>query len=219
MNTQDWSPLGWTGWTSSQSKGLSRVFSNTTVQKDQFFGARLSSQSSSHIHTWPLEKPRCHINNRMGLFEHMPDLDSAHCCCNHRSKDSFLHVMYQELVLVATTWIYPEHSVSALILIHSCGRCAVFLVAQSCPTLCDPMDCSPPGSSVHGILQARKQEWLPCPPPGDLPDPGIEPRSPALQVASLPSEAPGKPSLKWTFCSSLQWYCSRTWIHFSIHLV
>ena len=57
MNTQDWSPLGWTGWISLQSKGLSRVFSNTTIQNHQFFGAQLSSQSNSHIHTWPLEKP------------------------------------------------------------------------------------------------------------------------------------------------------------------
>ena len=57
MNLQDWSPLGWTGWISLQSKGLSRVFSNTTVQKHQFFSAQLSSQSNSHIHTWPLEKP------------------------------------------------------------------------------------------------------------------------------------------------------------------
>ena len=57
LNTQDWSPLRWTGWISLQSKGLSRVFSNTTVQKHQFFGAQLSSQSKSHIHTWPLEKP------------------------------------------------------------------------------------------------------------------------------------------------------------------
>ena len=57
MNTQDWSPSGWTGWISLQSKGLSRVFSNTTVQKHQFFGAQLSSQSNSHIHTWPLGKP------------------------------------------------------------------------------------------------------------------------------------------------------------------
>ena len=56
MNTQDWSPLGWTGWISLQSKGLSRVFSNTTVQKHQFFSAQLASQSNSHIHTWPLEK-------------------------------------------------------------------------------------------------------------------------------------------------------------------
>ena len=55
MNTQDWSPLGWTGWIFLQSKGLSRVFSNTTVQKHQFFGAQLFSQSN--IHTWPLEKP------------------------------------------------------------------------------------------------------------------------------------------------------------------
>ena len=57
MDTQDWSPLGWIGWISLQFKGLSRVFSNTTVQKHQFFGAQLSSQSNSHIHTWPLEKP------------------------------------------------------------------------------------------------------------------------------------------------------------------
>ena len=57
MNTQDWSPLGWTGWISLQSKGLSRVFSNTTVQKHQFFGTQLSLKSSSHIHTWLLEKP------------------------------------------------------------------------------------------------------------------------------------------------------------------
>ena len=55
MNTQDWSPLRWTGWI---SKGFSRAFSNTTVQKHQFFGAQLSSQSNSHIHTWPLEKPQ-----------------------------------------------------------------------------------------------------------------------------------------------------------------
>ena len=57
MNTQDWYPLGWTGWMSLQSKGLSRVFSNTTVQKHQFFSTQLSLQSSYHIHTWPLEKP------------------------------------------------------------------------------------------------------------------------------------------------------------------
>ena len=55
MNSHDWFPLGWTGWISLQSKGLSRVFYNTTVQKHQFFGAQLSSQSNSHIHTWPQE--------------------------------------------------------------------------------------------------------------------------------------------------------------------
>ena len=57
MNTQDWSPLGWTGWISLQSKGLSRVFSNTTVQNQLFFSTQLSLQSNSHIHTWVLEKP------------------------------------------------------------------------------------------------------------------------------------------------------------------
>ena len=56
MGTQDWS-LAWTGWISLQSQGLSRVFSNTTFQKHQFFITQLSSQSNSHIHTWPLEKP------------------------------------------------------------------------------------------------------------------------------------------------------------------
>ena len=57
MNIQDWFPLGWTDWISLLSKGLSRVFSNTTVQKHKFFGTQPSSQSNSHIHTWLLEKP------------------------------------------------------------------------------------------------------------------------------------------------------------------
>ena len=53
-------------------------------------------------------------------------------------------------------------------------------VAQSCPTLCNSMDCSLPGSTVYGIFQAKILEWVAIPSPGDLPDPGIEPRSPAL---------------------------------------
>ena len=57
MNMQDLFPLRWTDWISLKSKGLSRVFSNTTVEKHQFFSTQLSSQSNSHIHTWPLEKP------------------------------------------------------------------------------------------------------------------------------------------------------------------
>ena len=64
------------------------------------------------------------------------------------------------------------------------------LVAQLCLTLCDPSDCSPPGSSVHGDFPG-KNTAVGCPPPGDLPNPGIEPRSSAWQVDSLPS---GKPS-------------------------
>ena len=59
MNIQDWFPLRWTSWISWQSKGLSRLFSKTTVQKHsfEFFSTQVSSQSNSHIHTWPLEKP------------------------------------------------------------------------------------------------------------------------------------------------------------------
>ena len=63
--------------------------------------------------------------------------------------------------------------------------------AQSCPTLCDPMD-----STVHGILQARMLEWVAFPSPGDLPNSGIELRSPALQADPLPTEQPGKPQTK-----------------------
>ena len=71
------------------------------------------------------------------------------------------------------------------------------LVAQLCPTLYDPMDCSPPGSSVHGDSPGQEY-WsgLPCHPPGDLPKPGMEPRSPALQADSLLSEPSGKPVLR-----------------------
>ena len=89
-------------------------------------------------------------------------------------------------------------------LIFQLGHPSV-LIAQLCPTLCNPMDCSPPGSSAHGILQApllmgfsRQGYWsgFPFSSPGDLPDPGTElraPASPKLQADSLPSEPPGKP--------------------------
>ena len=73
-----------------------------------------------------------------------------------------------------------------------CGVYAVCLVAQSCPALCNSMDCSLLGSLSMGF--SRKEYWsgLPFPPPGDLPKPGIKPRSPALQVDSVLSEPPGK---------------------------
>ena len=73
----------------------------------------------------------------------------------------------------------------------SAYRVLVSEVAQSCPTLCNPMDCSLPGFSVHGIFQARVLEWVSTSFSGDLPEPGIEPRSSALQADSLPSEPPG----------------------------
>ena len=77
-------------------------------------------------------------------------------------------------------------------LLLSCQSESESEVAQSCPTLCDPMDCSPSGSSIHGILQARILQWLSFLSPGDLPNPGVEPRSPALQADALTSEPPGK---------------------------
>jgi len=67
--SQGWSPSEWTCWISLQSKGLSRVFSNTTVQKHQFFGTQLSSQSNSHSHTWPLEKPYPWVDGRVDSLE------------------------------------------------------------------------------------------------------------------------------------------------------
>ena len=80
-------------------------------------------------------------------------------------------------------WIFfpfrsPQSTGNINTLLYACVRvCAKSL--QSCLTLCDPMDSTLPGSSVHGILQARTLKWVSCPPPGDLPDPGIEPVSPA----------------------------------------
>ena len=70
-------------------------------------------------------------------------------------------------------------------------------VAQSCLTLCNAMDCSPPGPCVLGILQARILEWIaiPFPSPGDHPNPRIEPSSPVSQADSLPSQLPGKPNV------------------------
>ena len=73
-----------------------------------------------------------------------------------------------------------------------CTQLLSCLVVQSCLTLCNPMDYSPPASSVHGISQARILEWLPFPSPGDLPNPGIPPKSPALAGRFFTSEPPGK---------------------------
>ena len=80
------------------------------------------------------------------------------------------------------------------------------LVARSCPTLCD----SPPGSPVHGILQARILEWAAIPSPVDLPGPGIETRSPALQADSLLTEPSGKsgghvPTFLLDICPGVEW--------------
>ena len=83
-----------------------------------------------------------------------------------------------------------------------CGvklSCMSAKLIQSCLTLCDPIDCGPPGFSVQGILQARILEWVANVLQGDCPGAGIEPGSPVLQADSLPSAPPGKPTIKRDF--------------------
>ena len=86
-------------------------------------------------------------------------------------------------------------------------------------TLCYPMDCSPPGSSVHGILWQEYWSGLPCPPLGDLPNPGIKPRSPALQADSLPTEPPGMPKNTGVDCQALLQGIKRNSYYFVASLV
>ena len=94
-----------------------------------------------------------------------------------------------------TVWSEPatKFERSPLVTESEASIPSVVLVAQLCLILCNPTDCSPPGSSVHGILQPRILEWVAIPFSRDLPDPGMEPGSPALQADSLPYEPPGKP--------------------------
>ena len=105
-------------------------------------------------------------------------------CSNYIRKSLSLTGMFPQLWLSRVCRIFS-----------SLANWSEVLVAQLHLTLWDPMYCSLPGSSVHGILQARILEWIAFPSPGDLPDPVIELRPPALQADSLPSELPGRPSL------------------------
>ena len=120
MNTQDWSLLGWTGWISLQSKGLSRVFSNTIVQKHQFFGAQLSSQSNSHIHTWPAIR--------------VPSLKSLSLCSpKFKAKPKVL----SQVCRLSDVWAWEKLYNRVCFLTRVC--CGS--VAKSCLTLCEPMNC------------------------------------------------------------------------------
>ena len=151
MNSQDWFPLGWTGWISLLSKGLSRVFSSTTVQKHQFFSAQLSLQSNSHILTWPLEKP------------YLP-----------RSKNKQKHVCFCLLVF----WPGPKTSSSRGVctkdltgwegagpsMCHEIQRlccCCDTGLLQKWPSFDDSLDRSHPRSFLAGIeLQESWQQIL-----------------------------------------------------------
>ena len=102
-------------------------------------------------------------------------------------------------VLVLSIFHLPEHVCVCV--------CVCVLVTQSCPTLCNPMDCSPPGFSVTGFSRQGYWSGLPFLSPGDLPDPGIEPGSPALKADSLLSEPPGEPSEPPCFPETLARRC------------
>ena len=97
-------------------------------------------------------------------------------------------------LLWGSAGIKRKNNTGAMFFLSS-AWCVLCLVARSCPTLCEPVNCSPPGSSVHGDSPGKNTAvGCQCPPPGDLPNPGTEPRSPALQEDSLPSQPPGKPT-------------------------
>ena len=97
-----------------------------------------------------------------------------------------------------SAWVaFPQRS--CMIPSPASYRCCCCLVIQSCPTLCDPIDYTQPGSSVHGIFQARKLKF---PSPEDLPEPGTEPESPALVGGFFTNEPPGKPRDRQTSLAS-----------------
>ena len=126
---------------------------------------------------------------------------SLNCClwkwrrvsCSRKSRLTLgkwiipLHVL---IIVKCSIFLLPYISIYVIYIGRVCV-CMCVLVAQTCPTLCDPTDCSPPSSSVHGILQAKYWSGLPFLSPEDLPDPGIKPGFPVLQADALPSELLG----------------------------
>ena len=111
-----------------------------------------------------------------------------------------LGFLFQDLWICAEMEFTLGHVLSFIPKVtgHLLCACVHAKSLQSCPTLCDPMDCSPPGSSVHGVLQAKYWSGLPCPSPGDLHDARIKPRLLCplhWQARSLPLVSPGKSPL------------------------
>ena len=113
-------------------------------------------------------------------FGYIPRSGITELCGNSMFKlfEELLHCFPKQLYCITS----PQQCKKGFnFFAHPCQHlCVRVLVAQWCLTVCDPMDCSPSGFSVLRILQARVLEWIAIPPPGDLPDPGFEPRSPAL---------------------------------------
>ena len=171
MNIHDWFPLGWTGRISLQSKGLSRVFSNTTVQKHQFFSAQLSLWSNSPIHIW---------------LSSLDMLDER-ALWHDGSQGLSARYLWGQVgcYLCVGGWTPGRRKVPCLgpghLPLHSCYL-HVCICARSCPTLWDSRDCSPPAFSAHGILLARILERVAIPFSRGPSQPGAEPTSPVLHV-------------------------------------
>ena len=181
MNIQDWSPLGWAGWISLQSKGLSRVFSNTTVQKHQFFGAQPYLWPNSHIYPY----------------------------------------MTTGKAIALTIWTFVGKGMSLLFNMLSRLWINFSSVSQSCPTLCNPMDCNMSGFPVHHQFPEPTQthvHWV-----SDAIQPSHPLSSPSLptfhlsqhqglfqwvgsshQVAKVLEFQLKHQSFQWIFCGSVQ---------------
>ena len=108
--------------------------------------------------------------------------------------------MNHHIPAVTARILYLREWESGEVLAHACVRAESL---QSCLTLCDLKDCSPPGSSVHRFSRQEYWSGLSCPSPGDLPNPEIKPRSPSLEADSLPFEPPGNSPGKNTVVGSL----------------
>ena len=149
MNIQDWFALGLIGLISLQSKGLSRVFSNTTVQKYQFFGTQLSLWSNSHIHTWARSGQKREITHTDNLtratLQGQLRPDCTLSCAAELQRESFIFLKLKMYQLGHTT--IQETCLPR----EFCCSCSV---AKSCPTLSDPMDCKMLGFPVLILLQS-----------------------------------------------------------------
>ena len=167
MSIQDWFPLRLTAWISLQPKGLSGVFSSTTVRRHQFFSAWPSLQSSSHNCVCPLGRPWPWLYGRLSVESCLCFSTQSLVChsfpAKQQSSSDFMAAVTtcsdfraQEEETYHCFYLFPSicHKVMGL------DAMILWLVAQSCLTLCDPMDCSPLGSSVHGILLAGMLKWV-----------------------------------------------------------
>ena len=189
-NIQVWSPLSLTSLTSLLSKGLYGVFSSTSVWRYLFFGVLPSLWPSSYNHLWPqviyLLFWFCFISiscyKQVWFILFLGSL-SAFSLAAHRSP---FFILGDHTVQEWGVWGCTDTSVFC-VWMSSCFKLlkVKVLVTPSCLTLCDPMDCSPPGSSVHGILQARILGGLPFYFQGDLSDPGMESASLAGRLYQL----------------------------------